>query len=106
MGAKEACMSKIAHTPAPTTLVTIRLPVAMKERFDWMARVMNRPRNYVFVEALQRYLDQEEWQLKDILEALDEAAREEGIPHEEVMQDARAIVERARAAQEARTEGA
>ena len=71
----------------------------MKERFDWMASVMNRPRNYVFVEALQRYLDQEEWQLKDILEALDETAREEGIPHEDVMQDAWAIVERARAAQ-------
>jgi predicted transcriptional regulator len=106
MGAMEARMSKLAHTPSPTTLVTIRVPVAMKERFAWMARVMNRPRNYAFVEALQRYLDQEEWQLRDILEALDEAAREEGIPHEDVMQDARAIVERARAAQEARTETA
>src|ERR687887_2803982 len=99
MGAKEVCMSKVARTPTPTSLVTIRVPVAMKERLDWMARVMNRPRNYVLVEALQRYLDQEEWQLKDILEALDEAAQEEGIPHEEVMREAWAIVERARAAQ-------
>jgi predicted transcriptional regulator len=99
-------MSKVAHTPTPTTLVTIRVPVAMKVRFDWMASVMNRPRNYVFVEALQHYLDQEEWQLKDILEALDEAAREEGFPHEDVMHDAQAIVERVRAAQEAQTEGA
>jgi predicted transcriptional regulator len=99
-------MPKVAHTSPPTTLVTIRMPVAMKKRFDWMARVMNRPRNYVLVEALQRYLDQEEWQLEDILEALDEAAREEGIPHEDVMQDAWAIVERARAAREAPTETA
>src|SRR4051794_31687905 len=99
-------MSRVTSASPPTTLVTIRVPVAMKERFDWMARAMNRPRNYVFVEALQRYLDQEEWQIKDILEALDEAAREEGIPHEDVMQDARAIVDRARAAQEARTETA
>ncbi len=83
---------------SPTTLVTIRMPAAMKERFDWMAKVMDRPRNYVMLEALQRYLDQEEWQLKDILEALDEARQEEGIPHDEVMRDARAIVERARAA--------
>ena len=67
-------MSKVAHTPTSTTLVAIRVPVTMKERVDWMARVMNRPRNYVLVEALQRYLDQEEWQIKDILEALDEAA--------------------------------
>src|SRR5690242_3667787 len=83
---------------SPTTLVTIRMPVTMKERFDWMAKVMDRPRNYVVLEALQRYLDQEEWQLKDILEALDEAQREEGISHDEVMRDAWAIVERARAA--------
>ena len=84
---------------SPTTLVTIRMPATMKERFDWMAKVMDRPRNYVVLEALQRYLDQEEWQLKDILEALDEARQEEGIPHDEVMRDAWAIVEHARVAQ-------
>lgn len=92
-------MADPASTTSPTTLVTIRMPAATKERFDWMAKVMNRPRNYVMLEALQRYLDQEEWQLKDILEALDEAGQEEGIPHEEVMRDAWAIVARARAAQ-------
>jgi predicted transcriptional regulator len=53
-------MPRVPPASPATTLVTIRVPVAMKERFDWMARVMNRPRNYVFVEALQRYLDQEE----------------------------------------------
>ena len=89
-------MAVEAPTTNATTLVTIRVPVTMKERFDWMAKVLDRPRNYVFTEALQRYLDEEEWQLKDILEALDEAAREGDIPHEDVMRDARAIVERAR----------
>lgn len=90
-------MTAAAPTPNPTTLVTIRVPVAMKERFDWMAQVMDRPRNYVFVEALQRYLEQEEWQLQDILEALDEVAHDEGAPHEDVMREAWALVERARA---------
>jgi hypothetical protein len=27
-------MSEVAHTPTSTTLVTIRVPVAMKERFE------------------------------------------------------------------------
>lgn len=97
-------MSAASPATGPTTLITIRVPAAMKERFDWMAGVMKRPRNYVLVEALQRYLDQEEWQLQDILEALDEAAREEGIPHDQVMQDAWAIVERARSARVDRSE--
>ncbi len=95
-------MSATVPTPRSTTLVTIRVPATMKERFDWMAKVMDRPRNYVFVEALQRYLDQEEWQLKDILEALEEAEQEEGIPHDEVMRDAWATIERVRAVQEGR----
>ncbi len=44
-------MSATVPTPRSTTLVTIRVPAAMKERFDGMAKVMDRPRNYVFVEA-------------------------------------------------------
>ncbi len=94
-------MSATLPTPSSTALVTIRVPAAMKERFDWMAKVMDRPRNYVFVEALQRYLDQEEWQLQDILDALDEAGQE-GIPHDDVMRDAWATIERVRADQEGR----
>ncbi len=92
-------MAATASAPNTTTLVTIRVSISMKERFDWMAKVMDRPRNYVFVEALQRYLDEEEWQLRDILEALHESAGEEDIPHEDVMRDARKIIEKARAAQ-------
>lgn len=80
----------------PTTALTLRVPVALKDRFDWMAQVLNRPGEAVYLEALRRYLDQEEGQLKDILEALDEAAGQEGIPHGEVMEDALAIVDRAR----------
>jgi len=85
-----------APAVTPTTLVTIRVPVAMKERLDWMAKAMQRPRNYVFLDALRRYLDQEEWQLEDILAALSEAEHEEGTPHEAVMQEARSLIERAR----------
>lgn len=80
-----------------TTTVTLRVPVALKERFDWMAQVLNRPGDAVYLEALQRYRDQEEWQLKDILEALDEATWQEGLPHGDVMRDARALMKRARA---------
>lgn len=97
-------MSTAVPVPAPTTLVTIRVPVEMKEHFEWMAQVMMRSRNHVFMEALQRYLDQEQWQLKDILDAMDEAAQEDGIPHDEVMRDAGAIVERASAARKTRRE--
>ena len=47
-------MPVAASTPTPTTLVTIRVPVTLKERLDWMAKAMNRPCDSVFVEALQR----------------------------------------------------
>src|SRR2546429_672704 len=95
---KDGPMSVPAPTPSPTTLVTLRVPVAMTERFDWMAKALRRPRNYVFVEALQQYLDQEEWQLRDIVQALDEAAQEE------VMRNAWAVVEQVRTARAARSE--
>ncbi len=98
-------MSTTAPTPTPTTLVSIRMPVEMKERFEWMAQVMKRSRTHVFMEALQRYLDHEQWQLKDILDAMDEAAQEEGIPHDEAMRNAGAIVERARMARKTQSEG-
>jgi len=97
-------MTTIAPAPNATTLLTMRVPITMKERFDWMAKVMDRPRNYVLVEALQRYLDEEEWQLKDILEALHDSSGEEDIPHEDVMRDARELIERARGAQTDRVE--
>jgi predicted transcriptional regulator len=94
-------MAAAEPTAGPTTLVTIRVPTAMKERYDWMAGVLARSRNYVFVEALQRYLDEEEWQLKDILEAVAESSHDDGVAHEDVMREAWETVERARA-QEAR----
>ena len=94
----------VAPAPEPTTLVTMRIPIAMKERIDWMAKAMARSRNYVMTEALQRYLDQEEWQLQDILEALEEARNEEGMPHEDVMRDARALLDQARGERTARPE--
>ena len=85
-----------ASAPEPTTALTLRLPVSLKERFEWMAQVLNRSDHAVYLEALRRYLEQEEGQLKDILEGLDEAAWQEGIPHGEVMEDTMAVIERAR----------
>ena len=56
-----------------STAISVRLSDEMKERLDSLAAIVGRSRNHVIVDALQRYLDEEAWQLEEIRAGLAEA---------------------------------
>jgi predicted transcriptional regulator len=70
-----------------TANFSIRLPIETKEKLDALAQAVNRPRNYLIVEAIERYVEVEAWQVGQILAGLEEIHAGKTVPHEEVMED-------------------
>jgi RHH-type transcriptional regulator, rel operon repressor / antitoxin RelB len=69
----------------PKTNVThVRFDPDLKQRVKDMANVLGRSSSYVVETAVKSYLDQNEWQLKAIQEAIQEAdsPHAEWIDHE------------------------
>lgn len=54
----------------PTTTITVRVPEPLRAQFDDLARVTGRTRQYLALEALQRYIGVEAWQIGKILEGI------------------------------------
>lgn len=63
-----------------------RVPQELSERVDRLANAINRNRSWIVEEALRHYMDEQEWQVQEIQEALDEyrAGKSVLIPHEQV----------------------
>ncbi len=55
--------------------VTVRVKPTTKTRLEAMAHATKRSKSYVIEEALEQYLDLNEWQIDGIVQALDEADR-------------------------------
>ncbi len=53
--------------------LTVRVKPDTRNRLDNLARITRRSKSYVIEEALEHYLDVNEWQVKGIQEALTEA---------------------------------
>jgi predicted transcriptional regulator len=81
--------------PATTANFSIRLPQETKDKIDTLARAMGRPRNYLIAEAIERYIQEESWQIAEIQAGIAEDDAGLGIPHEEVMQDAYEVIRQA-----------
>jgi len=81
--------------PATTANFSIRLPQETKAKIDTLARAMGRPRNYLIAEAIERYIQEESWQIAEIQAGIAEDDAGLGVPHEEVMRDAYEIIHRA-----------
>lgn len=66
---------------------TVRVKPDTRSRIETLARTINRSKSYVIEEALERYLDVNEWQVKGIQDALIEADSHEAIfvDHDEVL---------------------
>jgi len=77
---REANMLKAAN-------LTVRVKTTTKKRLEALARATRRSKSYVIEEALEHYLDVNEWQTKGIEEALAEAdsPAAEWINHEDVL---------------------
>ena len=58
-----------------TTSVTVRVKPTIKKRLDLLAQATRRSKSYVIEEALELYLEVNEWQIDGIVKALVEADR-------------------------------
>jgi predicted transcriptional regulator len=56
-----------------STTLTIRLESELKDRLDDLANVTNRSKSFLAAEAIQEFVDINEWQLQEIKTALAEA---------------------------------
>jgi len=67
--------------------LTVRVKSTTKERLEALARATRRSKSYVIEEALEHYLDVNEWQIRGIEDAVAEADTPdaEWISHEDVL---------------------
>ncbi|MGB6536025.1 MAG: CopG family ribbon-helix-helix protein [Xanthobacteraceae bacterium] len=68
----------------PSTTFTLRVESGVKRRLDKLARSTGRTRSFLAAEALNGYLDVNEWQVAGIRRAIASLGRGEGVPHKEV----------------------
>jgi predicted transcriptional regulator len=67
--------------------VTVRVKPATKKRLESLASATKRSKSYVIEEALELYLDVNEWQTAGIAQALAEAEKPDAVfvDHDEVL---------------------
>ena len=67
--------------------VTVRVKPTTKTRLEALAHATRRSKSYVIEEALEQYLDLNEWQIDGIVQALTEADRPDSVfvDHDEVL---------------------
>ncbi len=70
---------------AKTTVFSVRVPLAIKEKLESIAEAMDRPRSWVVNDALEQYIAEQAWQIEAIKEGIAAADRGEVVPHEDVV---------------------
>jgi RHH-type rel operon transcriptional repressor/antitoxin RelB len=63
---------------------TVRVDQKVKRRLEKLAVSTGRSRSYLAAEAINEYLDVNEWQIAGIKRAIASLDRGEGIPHRQV----------------------
>ena len=56
-------------------MLAVRLPTEIETRLDALARTTQRPKSFYVREALELYLKGEEWQVQEIVAAVEAADR-------------------------------
>lgn len=67
-----------------TTTMTIRLKTDLKQQLDRLAKVTSRSKSFLAAEALRDYIEINEWQIREISDAIKEADDEDFASDEEV----------------------
>lgn len=65
--------------------ISCRLPTGTKQRIEELAKATRRSKTFVIEEAISSYLALNEWQIKGILEGLEEVKAGATTPHETVL---------------------
>ena len=68
----------------PSTTVSVRIDPVIKKRLEKLAKSTGRSRSFLAAEAINEYLDLNEWQVAGIQKALASLDRGEGVPHQRV----------------------
>jgi predicted transcriptional regulator len=76
-----------------TTTVTVRLPPEVKDRLDLLAERTRRTRSFLAGEAIAGYVAHELAIIEGIREGLDDLHAGRVVPHDQVMDEVRAIIE-------------
>ncbi len=72
------------HSMAKSTTLTVRVPAEMKRSLEELAKATGRSQGWLTLDAVQRYLTVESWQVAEIRQALDEADAGDFATDEEV----------------------
>ena len=64
---------------------TVRIHDDVLGRIDGLAKSLSRPRSWVITQAIERFLEYEEWFVKEVKDGLVEVERGEITTHEEVV---------------------
>jgi predicted transcriptional regulator len=67
-----------------STTFTVRVDATVKKRLEKLAKSTGRSRSFIAAEAIDAYLEINEWQVAGIKRAIISMDRGEGIPHERV----------------------
>jgi len=67
-----------------STTVSVRINPAVKKRLEKLAKSTGRSRSFLAAEAINEYLDLNEWQVVGIAKAVASLDRGEGIAHARV----------------------
>jgi RHH-type transcriptional regulator, rel operon repressor / antitoxin RelB len=67
-----------------STTFTLRVETDVKKRLEKLAKSTGRSRSFLAAEALNAYLDVNEWQVAGIRKAMATLDRGESVPHEQV----------------------
>ncbi|MDR3553636.1 MAG: CopG family ribbon-helix-helix protein [Syntrophobacteraceae bacterium] len=77
----------------PTTTITIRTNSELAEKIAALAEATDRSRNWVIEEALKQYVETQMWQIEGIKAAIASLDNGEGVPHEQVLAEANALLD-------------
>jgi predicted transcriptional regulator len=67
-----------------STTFTVRVDVAAKKRLEKLAKNTGRSRSFLAAEAINEYLDVNEWQISGIRKAMASLERHGGVPQSAV----------------------
>jgi RHH-type transcriptional regulator, rel operon repressor / antitoxin RelB len=67
-----------------STTFTLRVEIDVKKRLQKLAKSTGRSRSFLAAEALNAYLDVNEWQVAGIRKGMGTLDRGESVPHEQV----------------------
>ena len=76
--------------------MTVRLDAKLRKQLDHLSKAMSRTRSFVAAQAIQEFVNLNEWQIAEIKKATTEADRGEFATSKEVRQSLRRWTRRAR----------